>query len=113
VTVSIEPHPLPAFGEGLPPGSRLLIVRKDALGVEEQGTLIAFVPCRRFQRDGLYVLRVSDGFELRNCRALEGGRGIEVDSLSGRQEVAEDSFRDLVEGRVIGLMLPDPLRTRT
>jgi hypothetical protein len=96
---------LPALGEGLPPGSRLLIVRKDALGVE-RGTLIAFVPCRRFQRDGLYVIRTPSGFELRNCRALERGREIEVASPSGRQEVSEDSFRGLVEGRVIGIVLP-------
>jgi hypothetical protein len=105
VTVSIKLYPLPALGEGLPPGSRLLIVRKDALGVE-RGTLIAFVPCRRFQRDGLYVIRTPSGFELRNCRALERGREIEVASPSGRLEVAEeDSFRGLVEGRVIGIVL--------
>jgi hypothetical protein len=95
---------LPALGEGLPPGSRLLIVRKDAPGVAH-GTLIAFVPCGRFERDGLYVIRVPSGFELRNCRALERGRGIEVASPSGRQDVAEDSFRGLVEGRVIGIAL--------
>jgi hypothetical protein len=105
MTASIKPYPLSALGDGLPPGSRLLIVRNDAPGVE-RGTLIAFVPCRRFQRDGLYVIRVPDGFELRNCRALEGGRRIEVVSLSGKHEVAEDSFRGLVEGHVIGVALP-------
>jgi hypothetical protein len=101
VTPSIKPYPLPALGDSLPPGSRFWVVPMDAPGVA-RGTVIAFVPCRQFQRDGLHVLRASTGFELRHCRALEDG-AIEVASLSGAHEVAEDSLRDIVEGRVIGI----------
>jgi hypothetical protein len=97
------PHEL---GTALPPGTRFCRVSGDALGVPP-GTVVAFVPCHRFEQDGFYFLAAPSGPELCSCRAAPGGRRVTIASQSGNQVTSEDLFNGRVEGRVIGFALPD------
>jgi hypothetical protein len=102
---SIGPTPLPELGDGLPLGTRFCFPAPDKSISFARGNMVAVVPCKRFTQDGFYLLYAPNGFEVRNCRAVENGREIEIISPGGRTRVSKELFCEIVEGRVIGIAL--------
>jgi hypothetical protein len=100
---SIGPMPLPELGDGLPLGTRFCFPAPDRSISFARGNMVAVVPCKRFKQDGLYLLHAPNGVEVRNCRAVENGREIEIISPGGKTTVSKELFCEIVEGRVIGI----------
>ena len=70
-----------------------------------RGELLAFVPCDEFGQDGLYLLYFGSDFRVVRCRARENGREIETSDAMTTTMMSSDRFRELVEGRVVGVAL--------
>jgi hypothetical protein len=83
----------------------MLGMSQSALGQSLDVSFQTVQPCKRFKQDGFYLLHAPNGFEVRNCRAVENGREIEIISPGGRTRVSKELFCEIVEGRVIGIAL--------
>jgi hypothetical protein len=92
------------FGDSLPSDTRFLLIA-GATAHLAPGSLIAWVPCCDIDRPGLYLACFGDSVRLRQCRVLENGRLIEIGGHVVRA-VTREHFRDVVRGRVVGVLLP-------
>jgi hypothetical protein len=93
------------LGASLPSGTRLFFVPQDGSMPLARRELLAFVPCDEFGQDGLYLLYVGSDFRVVRCRARENGREIETSDATTTTMMSSSRFRELVEGRVVGVGL--------
>jgi hypothetical protein len=109
MTGLFKPASLTKLGDRLPPATRFCRVsgnESTALAVEY---IVAFVPCRRFERDGLYLFHAASDYQVYECRSLARGREIEIINAGRRMTVSKDRFGAAIEGRVIGIALVSDL----
>jgi hypothetical protein len=92
------------FGDSLPPDTRFLLIAGQTAHLAP-GSLIAWVPCCDIERPGLYLACFGDAVQLRQCRILENGQLVDIDGRDARP-VTRESFRHIVRGRVVGVLLP-------
>jgi hypothetical protein len=92
-------------GASLPRGTRLLFVPQDGWTPLARGGLVAFIACDGFGQDGVYLLHFGSDFRLVRCRARENGREIETSDATTTTMMSRNRFRELVEGRVVGVAL--------
>jgi hypothetical protein len=100
----MEGRPLDGLGDSLPPDTRFFVMIAPSALVMA-GSLVAWVPCRDFERAGLYLLGFGDTLRVHQCGASENDRLIIIDPQEPAT-VTREHFRTIVEGRVIGVMAP-------
>jgi hypothetical protein len=95
------------LGDRLPPGTRFCAGAEQVSIALTHGVLVAFVPCLRFERDGLYPLSIDGRFHVRRC-ALSNGHDSEIISTILEDTISIELVGKPLLGHVIGVVLLQP-----